>query len=64
MKLRYTCREATRLLLQSQDRPLRPLQQGALQLHWLACQRCRHFKQQHGLMRKALDRWQAYRSGD
>ena len=64
MKLRHTCQEVTRLLLQSHERPLRPLQRATLQLHWLACQRCRHFKQQHTLMRQALGRWQGYRSDD
>ena len=61
MKIRRTCQEVTRLVLQSQDRPLRPLEKAALQLHWLACRRCRDFRAQQRLMRAALDRWKAYR---
>ena len=64
MKLRHTCQEATRLLLQSQDRPLRPLEKAALRLHWLACERCRGFRTQQRLMRAALDRWKTYRDAD
>ena len=61
MKIRRTCLEVTRLLLQSQDRPLRPLETASLQLHWLACRRCRDFRSQQRLMRAALDRWKTYR---
>lgn len=61
MEIRRTCQEVTRLLLQSQDRPLRPLEQASLQLHWLACQRCRDFRLQQQLMRAALDRWKTCR---
>ena len=57
MKIRRTCQEVTRLVLQSQDRPLRPLETASLQLHWLACRRCRGFRSQQRLMRAALDRW-------
>ena len=64
MKIRRTCQEVTRLVLQSQDRRLRPLEQVSLRLHWFACERCRQFKQQQTLMRAALDRWKAYRDGD
>ena len=61
MKIRRTCQEVTRLVLQSQDRPLRALEKASLQLHWLACQRCRDFRLQQKLMRAALDRWKTYR---
>ena len=61
MKIRRTCQEVTRLVLQSQDRPLRPLEIASLQLHWLACRRCRDFRAQQRLMRAALDRWKTYR---
>ena len=30
MKIRRTCQEVTRLVLQSQDRPLRPLEKASL----------------------------------
>ena len=61
IKLHRTCRDVTRLLLESQDRPLRPLESVSLRLHWMICERCRHFRQQQRLMRVALDRWRSYR---
>jgi hypothetical protein len=61
MKIRRTCRDVTRLVLESQDRPLRPIEQLSLRLHWLACSGCRRFRAQSTLMRHALDRWRAYR---
>ena len=62
MKIHRTCQEVTHLVLQSQDRPLRALEQASLRLHWLACQRCRDFRAQQKLMRAALDRWKTYRN--
>lgn len=64
MKIHHTCQEVTRLVLQSQDRPLRPLEKASLQLHWLACQRCRDFRSQQRLMRAALARWKTYRDAE
>ncbi len=61
MKLKPNCQEVTRLVLQSQDRRLHPLEHAALQMHWLICVRCRQFRQQQKLMRLALDRWKGYR---
>ena len=61
MPIRRSCLEVTRLVLQSQDRPLRPLEHASLRLHWLVCQPCRAFRAQAGLMRAALDRWKTYR---
>ena len=64
MKIRRTCQEVTRLALQSQDRPLGPVEQVSLRLHCLACGGCQRFRQQQTLMRVALDRWKTYRNGD
>lgn len=65
MKIRRTCRDVTRLVLEAQDRPLDPLESVSLRLHWLACGGCRRFRDQQRLMRRALDRWKAaYRDGD
>jgi hypothetical protein len=64
MKIRRTCREVTRLVLESQDRPLRPLESLSLHLHWRVCDSCRRFRAQQQLMRVALDRWRSYRDGD
>lgn len=59
-----TCKDVTRLVLESQDRPLGPVERVALQLHWLACGGCRRFRNQQRLMRTALDRWKLYRDED
>ena len=64
MKIHRTCRDVTRLVLESQDRPLRPMESLSLRLHWLACNRCRAFRKQQQLMRVALDRWRGYRDGE
>ncbi len=64
MKIRRTCLEVTRLVFESQDRALGPLEQVSLRLHWLACGGCRRFRQQQKLMRLALDRWKAYRDAE
>jgi hypothetical protein len=64
MPLMRTCKDVTRLVLQGQDRRLRPLESLSLQLHWLICSSCRHFKHQQQLMRTALDRWKQYRDTD
>jgi hypothetical protein len=64
MALMRTCKDVTRLVLESQDRPLRPLESVSLRLHWLICDRCRVFRRQQQVMRVALDRWKTYRDGE
>ena len=64
MKLRRTCQEVTHLVLRSQEKPLGALEVLSLRLHWLACDGCQQFRQQHRLMRKALDHWREYRSDE
>ena len=61
MPLMRSCKDVTRLVLQSQDRSLRPLESMSMHLHWLACSSCKHFRDQQRLMRTALDRWKRYR---
>lgn len=61
MKLRLTCREVTRLVLEGELRALGPLERLRLRLHWLACDACVHFRRQNAALRVALDRWRAYR---
>lgn len=63
MKIRRTCRDVTRLVLQSQDRPLRPMESLSLRLHWLICDGCRRFRSQQQWLRVALDRWRSDRDG-
>jgi len=57
MKIRRTCRDVTRLVLESQDRPLSGLESLSLRLHWLACSGCRRFRLQQQFMRQAMGRW-------
>ena len=57
MTIRRSCKDVTRLVLESQDRPLKPLETVSLRLHWLACGGCRHFRDQQQLMAQALARW-------
>jgi hypothetical protein len=64
MNIRRTCRDVTRLVLESQDRPLRPMESLSLRLHWMICGGCRRFRSQQQLMRVALDRWRGYRDGE
>ncbi|MBL8352013.1 MAG: zf-HC2 domain-containing protein [Burkholderiaceae bacterium] len=63
MKLMRNCREVAHLVLESQDRPLRPIETVSLRLHWLICDGCRRFRDQQALMRVALQRWRGYREG-
>lgn len=64
MNIRRTCRDVTRLVLESQDRPLRPMESLSLRLHWMMCNGCRRFRSQQQLMQVALDRWRSYRDGE
>jgi len=61
MKIRRTCRDVTRLVFESQDRPLKPLETLSLRLHWLACSSCLRFRRQQQLMQQAMGRWRQYR---
>lgn len=61
MFLMRNCREVTALVLQGQDRRLRPLERLTLRLHWLACDGCRRFRDQARLMDQAMGRWRQYR---
>ena len=58
-KIRRTCRDVTRLVLESQDRPLGALEGVSLRLHWLACSGCRRFRDQQRLMQQAMARWRS-----
>lgn len=64
MKIRRNCREVTRLVLESEERPLGVVEKVSLHLHWRACTACRHFREQAKTMRMALGRWRSYRDGE
>jgi anti-sigma factor ChrR (cupin superfamily) len=51
-----SCKEATRLLSQAQDRRLTPVERIKLALHVVACTACKRFARQLALIRGALAR--------
>jgi hypothetical protein len=52
-----SCKEATRLLSQAQDRPLSLGERVKLRLHLLVCTACTRFARQLAFMRTALSRY-------
>lgn len=52
-----TCKDAHRLLIQRQDRPLGWRQRWSLRLHLAICQACRRFSGQVDLLRQAVRRY-------
>lgn len=60
MKNTLTCREATRLLLEEQDRELPVAERVALQVHVGICFACQRFVSQVALMRRALKVWRKH----
>jgi hypothetical protein len=55
--LMITCKDASRLLSQRQDRALVPLERIRLRLHLLVCDACRRFGAQLVFMRRAMRRY-------
>jgi hypothetical protein len=53
----------TRLVLESEERPLGMMEKLSMQLHWRACAACSRFREQARTMRVALGRWRSYRDG-
>lgn len=47
-----TCRQATQLISEKQDRPLQFIEQSNLQLHLLACRFCRRYGKQIKTLRQ------------
>jgi len=64
MDPKRSCREVTRLVLESEDRELTATERLALQMHWGICTACRKFRDQAQLMRQAMVRWRRYRDDD
>ena len=52
-----SCKEATRLMSQAQDRPLSYGERVKLRLHLVACTACTRFSRQLAFMREALSRY-------
>lgn len=61
MRFERSCREVTRLVLESQDRELSLADRLALQIHWRLCESCTRFRNQTDVMREAMKRWRGYR---
>ena len=56
-----TCRQATQLISEKQDRPLHFIEQSNLQLHLFACRSCRRYGKQIKTLRqlsKALSKYE------
>jgi hypothetical protein len=60
MRFQRSCREVTRLVLESQDRELSLADKLALEIHWRVCDGCVRFKRQTDFMRDAMKRWRNY----
>jgi hypothetical protein len=54
MKIIPTCREASELLSQAQDRPLNVREKFTLYIHLPLCDGCRNFREQLAFMRHAV----------
>lgn len=61
MSWMINCKQATRLVLEAEDRRLGWLDRLRLRLHLAICEACPRFVRQVGVMRVAVDRWRAYR---
>jgi len=55
-----TCKEATKIALQAEDRAVPLAERLSMRLHQRACSNCRRFQRQLALMRKASARWRNY----
>jgi len=52
-----SCKEASRLVSQMQDRPLSGWQRARLRWHLAVCRMCRAFESQMQFLRKAMERY-------
>ena len=64
MALKLSCREATRLLLEREQRPLGPVETLTLKAHLAVCTACTRFDGQVRFMREAMRQWRGYRDRD
>ena len=59
-----SCREVTRVVLQSTDRPLTVRERLSVRYHMLICKACPNFAKQVKFMQKAMGRWKRYGESD
>jgi hypothetical protein len=64
MKNTLTCKEATRLLLEDEDREISPADRVALQVHVKICFMCQRFVSQLNFMRRATSAWRKHSESD
>jgi hypothetical protein len=64
MRLRLTCKETARLVLEGEDRALALGERVLVRVHLGYCRGCTRFSQQVHLMRGALQNWRRYADGD
>ena len=60
MTIKLNCREATRLLLEAEDRDISAADRLALQLHVTICDACTRFVSQLQFMRRATSAWRKH----
>lgn len=58
------CDRATRLMSESQDRPLTTGERTTLEVHTWMCVGCRNFKKQLGFLRQAMKAFAQRQDGD
>ena len=63
MRLRLTCKETARLVLEGEDRTLPLGERVLVRLHLGMCKGCTRFSQQVRLMHGALEGWRRYADG-
>jgi predicted anti-sigma-YlaC factor YlaD len=63
MRLRLTCKETARLVLEGEDRTLPLGERVLVRLHLGMCKGCTRFSQQVQLMHGALEGWRRYADG-
>lgn len=62
MKLKVTCREITRIVIEGEERRLSLAERLTVRYHMLICAACPRFERQLALMRRASARWRQYSS--
>ena len=60
--MNLSCKEATRLMSQAQDRELSLAERASLQLHLVICRGCRAVRKQFDFLRRAIWRLQEERN--
>lgn len=59
-----TCKEATRMLSEAQDRPLTVAERMQVQMHLAMCRGCRNFREQMDFLRAACRRYLGWRGSE